>query len=169
MSGEVKDDTTLTDTSKKLKTTSDVSEYKGPKLRVGVVNFQNKTPSKVLGVGEAAADILGTIKNVEIPDLQFDEALGRVVLQHLRAGDTGQALKALEASPAARQQPESARMVDVPHFLGERPVTIDEDGGPRCHVGQCTGPPVVCSRKITACAPIDPVESPHLLGVGEGE
>ncbi len=60
-SGAVKDDTTLTDTSKQLKTGSDVSEYKGPKLRVGVVNFQNKTPSKVLGIGEAASDILGTI------------------------------------------------------------------------------------------------------------
>ena len=61
MSGAVKDDTTLTDTSKQLKTTSNVSEYKGPKLRVGVVNFQNKTPSRVLGICEAAADILGTI------------------------------------------------------------------------------------------------------------
>lgn len=61
MSGAVKDDTTLTDTSKQLKTSSDVTEYKGPKLRVGVVNFQNKTPSRVLGIGEAAADILGTI------------------------------------------------------------------------------------------------------------
>jgi curli biogenesis system outer membrane secretion channel CsgG len=61
MSGAVKDDTTLTDTSKQLKTDSSVSDYKGPKLRVGVVNFQNKTPSKTLGIGEAAAEILGTI------------------------------------------------------------------------------------------------------------
>jgi curli biogenesis system outer membrane secretion channel CsgG len=61
MSGAVKDDTTLTETTKELKTTSSVSDYKGPKLRVGVVHFQNKTPSKVLGIGEAAADILGTI------------------------------------------------------------------------------------------------------------
>ena len=62
MSGAVRDDTTLTGTSKELaKTTSDVEDYQGPKLRVGVVNFQNKTPSKVLGIGEAAADILGTI------------------------------------------------------------------------------------------------------------
>ena len=61
MSGAVKNDTTLTDTSKQLKTSSDVGDYKGPKLRVGVVNFQNKTPSRVLGIGEAAADILGTI------------------------------------------------------------------------------------------------------------
>ena len=61
MSGAVKDDTTLTDTSRQLKTGSDVGDYKGPKLRVGVVNFQNLTPSSVLGIGEAAADILGTI------------------------------------------------------------------------------------------------------------
>ncbi len=62
ISGATKDDTTVTGTSKELaKTTSDVEEFQGPKLRVGVVNFQNKTPSKVLGIGEAAADILGTI------------------------------------------------------------------------------------------------------------
>ncbi len=62
ISGAVKDDTTVTGTSAELaKTTTDVEEYQGPKLRVGVVNFQNKTPSKVLGIGEAAADILGTI------------------------------------------------------------------------------------------------------------
>jgi curli biogenesis system outer membrane secretion channel CsgG len=61
MKGQVKDDTTLTRTSKDLPQTSDVNAYKGPKLRVGVVNFQNKTPSRVIGIGEAAADILGTI------------------------------------------------------------------------------------------------------------
>ena len=54
-SGQVRNDTTVTGTSAELKTESDVSNYKGPKLRVGVVNFQNKTPSRVLGIGEAAA------------------------------------------------------------------------------------------------------------------
>lgn len=57
-SGAVRDDSSLTGISDKLAPTGD---YTGPKLRVGVVNFQNKTPSKVLGIGEAAADILGTI------------------------------------------------------------------------------------------------------------
>ena len=57
-SGAVKDDSSLTGISEELKPTG---EYTGPKLRVGVVNFQNKTPSKNIGVGEAAADILGTI------------------------------------------------------------------------------------------------------------
>ena len=57
-SGQVKDDSSLTGISEELAPTG---EYTGPKLRVGVVNFQNKTPSRTIGVGEAAADILGTI------------------------------------------------------------------------------------------------------------
>jgi len=58
MSGTVRDDSSLTGVSEGLEPTGD---YIGPKLRVGVVNFKNKTPSKNIGVGEAAADILGTI------------------------------------------------------------------------------------------------------------
>lgn len=89
MSGAVKDDTTLTETSKELKTGSDVSDYKGPKLRVGVVNFLNKTPSKVLGIGEAAADILGTIlqktgRFIVIPQQDLES-----ILSQQRMGATG--------------------------------------------------------------------------------
>jgi len=36
-------------------------EYPGPKLRIGIVNFLNMTPSKIPGIGEAAADILEKI------------------------------------------------------------------------------------------------------------
>ncbi len=57
-SGAVRDDSSLTGISDELAPTGD---YTGPKLRVGVVNFLNKTPSKHIGIGEAAADILGTI------------------------------------------------------------------------------------------------------------
>jgi curli biogenesis system outer membrane secretion channel CsgG len=56
--GAVRDDSSLTGISDELAPSGD---YTGPKLRVGVVNFQNKTPSKRIGIGEAAADILGTI------------------------------------------------------------------------------------------------------------
>jgi curli biogenesis system outer membrane secretion channel CsgG len=89
MSGAVKDDTTLTNTSQQLATSSDVSDYKGPKLRVGVVNFQNKTPSRVLGIGEAAADILGTIlqktgRFIVVPQQDIDS-----ILAHQRLGATG--------------------------------------------------------------------------------
>lgn len=89
MSGQVKDDTTLTGTSKQLQTGSNVSDYKGPKLRVGVVNFQNKTPSKVLGIGEAAADILGTIMQktgrfIVIPQQDIEQ-----IMNQQRMGATG--------------------------------------------------------------------------------
>ena len=88
-SGQVKNDTTLTGTSEQLKTSSDVSNYTGPKLRVGVVNFQNKTPSKVLGIGEAAADILGTIlqktdRFIIIPQQDMEQ-----ILNQQRMGATG--------------------------------------------------------------------------------
>jgi curli biogenesis system outer membrane secretion channel CsgG len=90
ISGAVKDDTTVTGTSKELaKTTTDVEEYQGPKLRVGVVNFQNKTPSKVLGIGEAAADILGTIlqktgRFIVIPQQDIES-----IMQQQHLGATG--------------------------------------------------------------------------------
>jgi curli biogenesis system outer membrane secretion channel CsgG len=90
ISGAVKDDTTVTGTSKELaKTTSDVEQYLGPKLRVGVVNFQNKTPSKVLGIGEAAADILGTIlqktgRFIIIPQQDIES-----IMQQQHMGATG--------------------------------------------------------------------------------
>jgi len=58
ISGSVRDDSSRTGIADEL---APVDEYTGPKLRVGVVNFLNKTPSKVMGIGEAAADILGTI------------------------------------------------------------------------------------------------------------
>ncbi len=82
MKGQVKDDTTLTKTGKDLPQSSDVNDYKGPKLRVGVVNFQNKTPSRVLGIGEAAADILGTIlqktdRFIVIPQQDIDSILAQ--------------------------------------------------------------------------------------------
>lgn len=90
ISGATKDDTTVTGTSKELaKTTLDVEDYQGPKLRVGVVNFQNKTPSKVLGIGEAAADILGTIlqktgRFIVIPQQDIES-----IMQQQHMGATG--------------------------------------------------------------------------------
>lgn len=86
MSGVVKNDTTLTDTSKQLKTNSDYSEYKGPKLHIGVVDFQNKTPSQVLGIGEATTDILGTLlkkteRFIVIPQQDIESILGQQRLQ----------------------------------------------------------------------------------------
>jgi curli biogenesis system outer membrane secretion channel CsgG len=88
-SGAVRDDTTLTETSKDLPTTSDVSQYKGPKLRVGVVNFQNRTPSRVLGIGEAAADILGTILQKTGRFIVIPQQDMQSILSQQRMGATG--------------------------------------------------------------------------------
>jgi len=89
MSGTVRDDTTLTGTSRELPTTSDVSQYKGPKLRVGVVNFQNRTPSRVLGVGEAAADILGTILQKTGRFIVIPQQDMQAIMAQQRMGATG--------------------------------------------------------------------------------
>lgn len=58
ISGVVRNDSSVTGIEDQL---ASGGKYTGPKLRVGVVNFQNKTPSRVMGIGEAAADILCTI------------------------------------------------------------------------------------------------------------
>lgn len=89
MTGAVKDDTTLTGTSKQLPTESTVTEYRGPKLRVGVVNFQNKTPSKVLGIGEAASDILGTILQKTERFIVIPQQDMQSILEQQKLGATG--------------------------------------------------------------------------------
>lgn len=59
MTGAVKDDVSITGQSKKLEESG--FNYTGPQYNVAILTFANKTPSKVLGVGEAATDILRTI------------------------------------------------------------------------------------------------------------
>jgi len=79
ISGSVKDDSSRAGIADELAL---ADEYTGPKLRVGVVNFLNKTPSKLLGIGEAAADILGKIlqktdRFIIIPQQDVASAIGR--------------------------------------------------------------------------------------------
>ncbi|MDH4227671.1 MAG: hypothetical protein OEV59_08005 [Deltaproteobacteria bacterium] len=59
MKGQVKDDLTVTGQTEELK--EEGLKYSGPEYTVAIITFENKTPSKVLGVGEAATDILRTI------------------------------------------------------------------------------------------------------------
>ncbi len=59
MTGEVKEDVTLTGETKKLETLG--LDYRGPRYNIAIIRFENKTPSKALGVGRAATDILRTI------------------------------------------------------------------------------------------------------------
>jgi len=56
--GTVRDDTTLSGETERL--TEAGARYSGPEYVVGILAFENKTPSKVLGIDEAATTILRT-------------------------------------------------------------------------------------------------------------
>ncbi len=58
MGGTVKKDESLTDQTEKLEAAG--LNYSGPAYTIGIISLGNKTPSKVLGIGEAATDILRT-------------------------------------------------------------------------------------------------------------
>ncbi|MBN4054293.1 hypothetical protein JYT87_01140 [Nitrospira defluvii] len=58
MEGMVKKDVSLTDQTEKLEAAG--ANYTGPQYTIGIITLLNKTPSKVLGIGEAATDILRT-------------------------------------------------------------------------------------------------------------
>lgn len=57
--GAVKEDVSLTEQSKLLEAAG--ADYRGPEYNIAILQFDNRTPSKTIGVGEAATDILRTI------------------------------------------------------------------------------------------------------------
>ena len=57
--GAVKEDVSLTGQRQELEELG--AQYRGPQYTVAILTFENKTPSRVLGVGEAATEILRTI------------------------------------------------------------------------------------------------------------
>jgi curli biogenesis system outer membrane secretion channel CsgG len=70
--GVVKDDTTLTGETQRLAEAG--ARYTGPEYTVGIITFGNKTPSKVLGIGEAATTILRTqVEQAGLNALLLDE------------------------------------------------------------------------------------------------
>lgn len=58
ISGQVKEDVSVTGQTQRLEAVG--TQYSGPQYTVAIIKFANKTPSKVLGIGEAATDILRT-------------------------------------------------------------------------------------------------------------
>ncbi len=58
MGGQVTKDNSLTDQTEKLEQAG--LNYSGPAYRIGIITLDNKTPSKVLGIGEAATTIMVT-------------------------------------------------------------------------------------------------------------
>ncbi|MFQ5735273.1 MAG: CsgG/HfaB family protein [Thermodesulfobacteriota bacterium] len=59
MSGAVKEDVSLTEQTGELEQLG--SMYRGPDYNIAILQFDNRTPSGTIGVGEAATDILRTI------------------------------------------------------------------------------------------------------------
>lgn len=57
--GAVREDVSITGQTGKLE--AEGLRYSGPQYNIAILKFQNKTPSRVLGVGEAATEILRTI------------------------------------------------------------------------------------------------------------
>lgn len=57
--GAVKEDVTVTGQTKKLE--EEGLRYRGPEYNVAILQFDNKTPSRTIGVGEAATDIMRTL------------------------------------------------------------------------------------------------------------
>lgn len=59
MTGAVKEDVSLTGQTTRLEEAG--AQYRGPSYNIAIIQFDNKTPSKTIGVGEAATEILRTI------------------------------------------------------------------------------------------------------------
>ena len=69
-----------------------------------------------------------------------EDLFGEIAARHARlvgddhGGDAG-LVQPADRLRGAWEEPETLRVVDVPHFLGQRPVTIDEHGRARHHAG----------------------------------
>lgn len=92
-SGEVKDDVSITGQTGKLE--AEGLNYSGPQYNVAILTFENKTPSKVLGVGEAATDILRTIvkksglEPISLTDAEMRDQEKMIQMQQTGAVKTG--------------------------------------------------------------------------------
>lgn len=93
MTGAVKDDVSITGQTGRLEGVG--ADYSGPSYNVAIMTFANKTPSKVLGIGEAAAEILRTIvkksglEPISLTDEEMREQEKLIALQQTGALKTG--------------------------------------------------------------------------------
>lgn len=72
MTGQAKDDSTLSGETQQLESAG--AAYTGPQYTIGIVQFDNKAPAKVTGVGEAAATILRTqLETAGLKTILLDE------------------------------------------------------------------------------------------------
>ena len=72
MTGEVKEDVSVTGQTQRMEAAG--ARYSGPQYTVAIIKFANKTPSKVLGLGESATDILRTlVKNAGLEPIDVSQ------------------------------------------------------------------------------------------------
>jgi predicted small secreted protein len=72
MTGEVREDVSVTGQTQRMEAAG--ARYSGPQYTVAIIKFANKTPSKVLGLGESATDILRTlVKNAGLEPIDVSE------------------------------------------------------------------------------------------------
>ena len=96
--GEVKDDSSVTLQTQKLEAVG--ANYNGPAYTIAIIKFANKTPSKVLGIGEAATDILRTqLKSAGLEPIDVSEDAMRQQEELIKLQQTG-AVKAGKKSAA---------------------------------------------------------------------
>lgn len=93
MTGAVKEDVSITGQTGKLEEAG--LQYSGPQYNVAILTFANKTPSRVLGIGEAATDILRTIvkrsglEPISLTESEMKEQEELIKLQQTGALKTG--------------------------------------------------------------------------------
>ena len=72
MTGQVKDDVSVTGQTQRMEAAG--AQYSGPQYTVAIIKFANKTPSRVLGLGESATDILRTlVKNAGLDPIDVSQ------------------------------------------------------------------------------------------------
>lgn len=98
ISGQVKDDASVTGQTQKLEGAG--ANYHGPAYTIAIIKFANKTPSKVLGIGEAATDILRTqLKAAGLEPIDVSEDAMKQQEELIKLQQTG-AVKAGKKSAA---------------------------------------------------------------------
>lgn len=87
-SGQVKDDVSVTGQTQRVEAAG--AQYSGPQYTIAIIKFSNKTPSKVLGLGESATDILRTlVKNAGLEPIDVTEDAMRQQEELIRLQQTG--------------------------------------------------------------------------------
>ncbi len=88
MSGQVKEDVSVTGQTQRVEAAG--LQYSGPQYTVAIIKFANKTPSKMLNLGEAATDILRTlVKSAGLEPIDVTEDAMRQQEELIRLQQTG--------------------------------------------------------------------------------